>query len=332
MLGSSSFASEAPLDRPGLGDRHQSAPAVLIVADDATSAKAAGDAAALIGARVVSSSGFPEAATPPLDLPPLDMVLIEAAQAEPDMLDLLLQWGHSVSEHYEARLVLCFSAAQLDQVVAQATASEVQLLCDPTMADRLAALAIAGRHQTIGFGGANESESERLRRLSDEVVRIAEALTRLSGADASRRPGAREAFDHTAPPHDGYRFETEPAQEAEEPLPKPGAIRSVIRARRLREHFFDAQLFADPAWDMLLDLMAARLEKVSVSVSSLCIAAAVPPTTALRWITTMTEAGLFQRDDDPHDRRRAYIALTDKAFEGMRAYAGALRRMGLHLL
>jgi hypothetical protein len=40
-------------------------------------------------------------------------------------------------------------------------------------------------------------------------------------------------------------------------------------------------LFADPGWDILLDLYAARQEGKQVSVSSLCIAAAVPPTTAL---------------------------------------------------
>ena len=38
-------------------------------------------------------------------------------------------------------------------------------------------------------------------------------------------------------------------------------------------------------------LMAARLEQQRVEVSSLCIAAAVPPTTALRWIKALSDAG-----------------------------------------
>ena len=331
MLGSSSLASESPDQGFGSLQGASRAAGLLIVANDPTSAKTASDAAELTGARIVASTGYPEDTAPPSDLPALDMVLIEAAGAEPGTLDRLLQWGRAVSDFYDARLVLSFSAAQLDQVVAQASAGEVQLLCDPSLPERVAALAIAGRQETVQYGGANESESERLRRLSDEVARIADALARLSLADASRRQGARDSYD-PAPPHDGYRFETGGQQETEDLLPQPAAIRSVIRARRLRGQFFDAELFADPAWDMLLDLMAARLEKVSVSVSSLCIAAAVPPTTALRWITTMTEAGLFQREDDPNDRRRAYVALTDRAFDGMRSYALALRRMGLHIL
>lgn len=98
----------------------------------------------------------------------------------------------------------------------------------------------------------------------------------------------------------------------------------MLRQRRMREQFFPADMFADPAWDMLLDLYAARLERQPVSVSSLCIAAAVPATTALRWIKTMTDAGLFLREADPHDGRRIFIALADKSFDGMESYFEAL--------
>ena len=92
----------------------------------------------------------------------------------------------------------------------------------------------------------------------------------------------------------------------------------------MREQYFPADMFADPAWDMLLDLYAARLDRQPVSVSSLCIAAAVPATTALRWIKTMTDAGLFVREADPNDGRRIFIALADGAFSGMESYFEAL--------
>jgi DNA-binding MarR family transcriptional regulator len=102
------------------------------------------------------------------------------------------------------------------------------------------------------------------------------------------------------------------------------AVRRMLRQRRMREQYFPADLFADPAWDMLLDLYAARLERQPVSVSSLCIAAAVPATTALRWIKTMTDAGLFVRDADPHDGRRIFIALAEAAHDAMTQYFEAL--------
>ena len=101
-------------------------------------------------------------------------------------------------------------------------------------------------------------------------------------------------------------------------------MRRIIRQRQLRARFFDGDLFGDPAWDMLLDLTAARAEHTRVSVTSLCIASGVPPTTALRWIGQMTEAGLFQRVEDEADRRRAFVALTDKASDAMARYFAEL--------
>ena len=97
-------------------------------------------------------------------------------------------------------------------------------------------------------------------------------------------------------------------------------MRRIIRQRQQRVRFLDADLFADPAWDMLLDLIAARVERKRVSVTSLCIASGVPPTTALRWIGQMVEAGLFVRVCDDTDRRRAFIELTEKAVDAMARY------------
>jgi hypothetical protein len=111
---------------------------------------------------------------------------------------------------------------------------------------------------------------------------------------------------------------------ARPPLPEPRLIRKIIRQRQLRARFFEGDLFADPAWDMLLDLTAARAEHVRVSVTSLCIASGVPPTTALRWIGQMTDSGLLQRVDDETDRRRAFITLTDKAAEAVARYFSEL--------
>lgn len=111
-----------------------------------------------------------------------------------------------------------------------------------------------------------------------------------------------------------------------------GEVRGLIKARRLRDQYFDAELFADPAWDMLLDLMAARLEGTQVAVSSLCIAASVPPTTALRWIKTMTEERIFLRRADEQDGRRIFIELSDDATAGMVGFFAMVRRSGLMLI
>ena len=103
-------------------------------------------------------------------------------------------------------------------------------------------------------------------------------------------------------------------------------LREMIKMRRVRDQYFDHSLFADPAWDILLDLLAARLEGKKVSVSSLCIAAAVPPTTVLRWLTGMTESGLLVRHHDPSDARRMFIALSDDSTAKLTAYFDEVRR------
>lgn len=101
------------------------------------------------------------------------------------------------------------------------------------------------------------------------------------------------------------------------PLLDAGMLRKIIGRRQLRPLFFDTKLFTDPAWDMLLDLAVARAEKKRVSITSLCIASGVPPTTALRWIRLMLEDGLVEREDDPNDRRRSFVFLSQRAYDAV---------------
>jgi DNA-binding MarR family transcriptional regulator len=97
-------------------------------------------------------------------------------------------------------------------------------------------------------------------------------------------------------------------------------ISSLINARRHRSEYFRSALFADPAWDILLDLTRASLEGRRISISSLCVAAAVPPTTALRWINSLTAEGLLTKMRDPVDARRVFVTLSESAAALMKEY------------
>jgi DNA-binding MarR family transcriptional regulator len=97
-------------------------------------------------------------------------------------------------------------------------------------------------------------------------------------------------------------------------------VRKIILHRRKRERQFSPYLLADPGWDMLLDLYAAHYENKKVAVSSLCIAAAVPATTALRWIKTLEVEGHLVRSQDQYDGRRILIAISDTARAKMDEY------------
>jgi DNA-binding MarR family transcriptional regulator len=94
----------------------------------------------------------------------------------------------------------------------------------------------------------------------------------------------------------------------------------AYRLRRERDQLFPG-LFVDPAWDMLLDLGIAREQQRQISVSSLCIAAMCPPTTALRHLEALQKAGLICRSPDPCDKRRMFLTLSDLGTELMDRWA-----------
>lgn len=228
--------------------------------------------------------------------------------------------------------------AALDRVAAVIPDSiNVQMLVDADGSEKLVALAAARRTRHAAFGDVARNEAmERIDRLQEEVARISRMLGELAGqqgglpgAPVGFEPGRRDTDDFTgqlrSPPRDFAAMPRSFVPE-ERTLDRQRAkqVRRMLRQRRMREHYFPADLFADPAWDMLLDLYAARLERQPVSVSSLCIAAAVPATTALRWIKTMTDAGLFLREQDPHDGRRIFIALAEGAYDALVRYFEAL--------
>jgi predicted transcriptional regulator len=104
------------------------------------------------------------------------------------------------------------------------------------------------------------------------------------------------------------------------------AISSAQRAeilyknRRRRETLFGFDIFGEPAWDILLDLFIASARSKHVSVTSACIGAAVPPTTALRWLSALETCGLILRENDVHDARRSNVRLSEKGRKLMDQY------------
>ena len=96
----------------------------------------------------------------------------------------------------------------------------------------------------------------------------------------------------------------------------------LLSLMKLKRKFFPEPLFGDPCWDMLVDLGISHMEERSISVSSLCIAAGIPQTTALRRIADLENIGLVIRAKDPDDGRRIYVALTEL---GLKRFFGFLK-------
>ncbi|MEN9932304.1 MAG: hypothetical protein RIS17_877 [Pseudomonadota bacterium] len=103
-------------------------------------------------------------------------------------------------------------------------------------------------------------------------------------------------------------------------------IESQFRIRRLRSRHLAGLSLGEPAWDILLDLAITHYWRRETSVTSLCIAADVPSTTALRWISGMTRAGLIVRRPCQRDGRRSFLAIAPETYQAMLALAAdALR-------
>ena len=98
----------------------------------------------------------------------------------------------------------------------------------------------------------------------------------------------------------------------------------LMRLRARRKDFIGHALFRDPAWDMLLDLYSAHERGDRLSVSALCYASGVPPTTALRHLERLEKARLMSRQDDPVDHRRSWVDPTEVALKGMTLFLTAL--------
>lgn len=87
----------------------------------------------------------------------------------------------------------------------------------------------------------------------------------------------------------------------------------AYEVRRTRNDVFEGELFADPAWDILLYLFISHHNRTRPSVGAVCDASGSPSTTALRWIEILCREGHILRDADPTDRRRAFLRISPAA-------------------
>lgn len=288
--------------------RYSDDPAVLLFGDSEEGLVRARRAAERAGYRVADSALIAAGAERVDDQVSAAAIFVDAEKPSRG-LDLILDRLETLARSERRASVVAAPEAMIDAIAAHAFDSHVIHLIDESEESQAAALALAGAFRP---GRVAEPRGPNgiavLAQLSEEAARIASALASLSEGElivpVDPQSGENEADEVNA-----------------------AQVRAIIRARRMRDQFFRSEIFADPAFDMLLDLYAARLEGHRVAVSSLCIAAAVPATTALRWIKQLTDRGLFARHADPQDGRRIYIELSDGAARAMGNYLTAVQRV-----
>ena len=145
--------------------------------------------------------------------------------------------------------------------------------------------------------GSHVAESEELRQAVEQIAR---RLAEVEGQLARKRrspPGRALSDAHLA-----------------------DIAESIYRARRRRERYFSPELFAEPAWDFLLDLFISKARTQRVSTTSVTEAAGVPIATGHRWLSHLEKQGLMRRYAAPDDARLTLLELTDKGYRLMHSY------------
>lgn len=285
-------------------------PPLLLAASSETAMRRARETAESSGLRIGAQLGIAEAAERLRQQASASAIWIEVDQDCGPELDQLLGDVDDAVESRRFGAVLSLSSNMIDRLGNRLFDGASHVVIDAGPVERAASLALATALATTPerANDVKDPGAERLRQLSDEVGRIAATLARLSTVPAAPEAELRKPIEGDIP---DVPVET---------------VRSVIRARRLRSRYFPDDLFADPAWDMLLDLLQAEISQLRVPVSSLCIAAAVPATTALRWLKSMTDKGIFVRRADPHDGRRVFVELSPDSSLSLRRYFAQLGR------
>jgi FixJ family two-component response regulator len=142
---------------------------------------------------------------------------------------------------------------------------------------------------------AREALLDKISDLSSELQRIALLI------------------DHPAPEPD---FPDPPASDPEGGAVDPSRLNAFIRDQLRREakrrEIGGGELFGDPTWAMLLDLLLARMEGRRISVSSACIASGAPMSTALRLVRRLVGEDVLCRLPDEHDRRRHFLVINPR--------------------
>ncbi len=110
------------------------------------------------------------------------------------------------------------------------------------------------------------------------------------------------------------------------PVALTARANALLAERRLRRQHLPAELFHEPAWDMLLALFVARDDTQPMNIKALVAMADAPVTTSQRWIEHLYKLRLIDRVIDPADRRRVEISLSMIGSEAVTSYLQAVAR------
>ena len=280
-------------------------PRVLIVDDDPDCADECGSTLTELGYKHVSAGTADQALQALEGLPDIGIMLIDVKLPDMDGVALLAQISERFGLNRPLVPIMFTGYGSFDTVVQAMRLHAFDFLSKPvSRSDYEASLARAAQHwrELVDI-----AQGDRIVDLDRDVSEIKSSLHEI----------IREMNERLPP------VQAEPGKPSETLVPKD-VIRRMIQTRNKRNKFFPTRMFADPAWDMVLDLAHAYFEDKPLAVSSACIASGAPMSTALRWIRELTDLGWIKRWPDTSDGRRDLVSLTDTAARAMMDYIASL--------
>jgi len=118
-----------------------------------------------------------------------------------------------------------------------------------------------------------------------------------------------------------------PAMSPAGPRTEAELLQSLVRMQEMRARTFGESVTGEPSWEMLTELMLAKLSGRRVSVTSVCLASKARVTTALRRLEELVDQGFVLRIPDPRDRRRTNLQISEEGERRMRAFLAEMSRM-----
>ena len=83
--------------------------------------------------------------------------------------------------------------------------------------------------------------------------------------------------------------------------------------RRLRSRYFPIEIFADPSWDLLLEVYAAQIADKPIRLNKAHLSACVPPSIAQRRSRDLVQLGILVTERARTDRRGVQLTLSPAA-------------------
>ena len=212
--------------------------------------------------------------------------------------------GRSAVRRRKIFFILATAYPSLDVAVGAIRASVVDLLEKPFTAEALNATLLRICSMAAEASPV-DSVASQLRAMSSEMQRI----TALFETNTSTKETGGYHYGHND-------IEVDAA-----------LVKKLIRAEHSRSRVIGGKLLGDPAWNILLDLLLATLERRKVAVSSACIVAGVAPTTALRLVNRMVDDGVLLRMPDENDGRRDFLKIRPDVQAALISYLLDLSRL-----